>query len=106
MTVAIVVAVLQSKGALLCLCSRNARPDDVLQVWRDRPGEMVLQLDEHARPSTILDRTTGKIAKLARVAMLAQDPALGEMLAGAVAEETSYDGSLLVPGSGQGQGQG
>jgi FkbH-like protein len=36
---------LQDQGTLICLCSRNTKPDDVLQVWRDREDEMVLKLD-------------------------------------------------------------
>ena len=34
-----------SRGALLCLCSRNSCSDDVMNVWRERSNEMVLKLD-------------------------------------------------------------
>ena len=36
---------MHDNGVLLALCSRNSNPDDVLQVWRERADEMVLQLD-------------------------------------------------------------
>ena len=36
---------LHDRGVLLCLCSRNSQPDDVLRVWRERGDEMVLKLE-------------------------------------------------------------
>ena len=56
---------LHARGILICLCSRNAEPDDVLRVWRERGDEMVLKLEHVVAHTVSWERKSAGLVKLA-----------------------------------------